>query len=38
MRGALAGSFKKKLGLVIISSKDAGGERIYRLAPTGAPA
>jgi hypothetical protein len=38
MRGALAGSFKKKLGLVITSSKDAGGERIYRLAPTGAPA
>jgi hypothetical protein len=38
MRGALAGSFKKKLGLVITSSKDAGGERIYRLAPAGAPA
>ena len=38
MRGALAGAFKKKLGLVITSSKDAGGERIYRLAPTGAPA
>ena len=38
MRGALAGSFKKKLGLVITSSKDAGGERTYRLAPTGAPA
>jgi len=38
MRGALAGSFKKKLGLVITSSKDAGGERTYRLAPAGAPA
>ncbi len=38
VRGALAGSFKKKLGLVITSSKDAGGERTYRLAPTGAPA
>ena len=38
MRGALAGAFKKKLGLTITSSKDAGGERIYRLAPTGAPA
>jgi hypothetical protein len=37
MRGALAGSFKKKLGLVITSSKDAGGERTYRLAPAGAP-
>jgi hypothetical protein len=38
MRGALAGAFKKKLGLVITSTKDAGGERIYRLAPAGAPA
>ncbi len=38
MRGALAGSFKKKLGLVITSSKDAGGERTYRMVPTGAPA
>jgi hypothetical protein len=38
MRGALAGSFKKKLGLVITSTKDAGGERTYRLAPTGAAA
>jgi hypothetical protein len=38
MRGALAGAFKKKLGLVITSSKDAGGERTYRLAPAGAPA
>ena len=36
MRGALAGAFKKKLGLTIISSKDAGGERTYRLAPAGA--
>ena len=38
MRGALAGALKKKLGLVITSSKDAGGERTYRLAPAGAPA
>jgi len=38
VRGALAGSFKKKLGLVITSSKDVGGERIYRLALAGAPA
>ena len=38
MRGALAGAFKKKLGLTITSSKDAGGERTYRLAPKGAPA
>jgi hypothetical protein len=38
MRGALAGAFKKKLGLVITSTKDAGGERTYRLAPTGAAA
>ena len=38
MRGALAGAFKKKLGLTISSSKDAGGERTYRLAPKGAPA
>ena len=36
MRGALAGAFKKKLGLVITSHKDAGGERTYRLAPAGA--
>ena len=38
MRGALAGAFKKKLGLVITSHKAAGGERTYRLAPAGAPA
>ena len=38
MRGALAGAFKKKLGLTITSSKDAGGERTYRLAPAGAAA
>ena len=30
VRGAFAGAFKKKLGLVITSSKEAGGERIYR--------
>ena len=38
VRGALAGAFKKKLGLVITSHKDAGGERTYRLAPAGAAA
>jgi hypothetical protein len=38
MRGALAGAFKKKLGLTITSSKDAGGERTYRLATEGSPA
>jgi len=32
VRGTFAGAFKKKLGLDITSSKEAGGERIYRLA------
>jgi hypothetical protein len=30
VRGALAGTFKKKLGLTITSEKPADGERIYR--------
>lgn len=30
VRGALAGTFKKKLGLTITSSKEAGATRIYR--------
>ncbi len=32
VRGTFAGAFKKKLGLDITSSKDAGGERVYRIA------
>lgn len=32
VRGTFAGAFKKKLGLDIISSKEAGGERVYRIA------
>ena len=31
IRGAFAGAFKKKLGLVITSSKPDGGERTYRI-------
>ena len=30
-RGTLAGSLKKRLGLTITSSKEAGGQRIYRI-------
>ena len=33
VRGTFAGSFKKKLGLTIESSKDTGGERVYRITP-----
>lgn len=32
VRGTFAGAFKKKLGLEITSSKEAGSERIYRIA------
>lgn len=32
VRGTFAGAFKKKLGLEITSTKDAGGKRIYRVA------
>ena len=32
VRGAFAGAFKKKLGLDINSTKEAGGERVYRIA------
>jgi hypothetical protein len=32
VRGTFAGSFKKKLGLTIDSSKESGGERVYRIA------
>ena len=31
VRGTFAGTFKKKLGLTITSTKDAGSERIYRV-------
>jgi len=34
VRGAFAGTFKKKLGLTITSEKPAGGERIYRCEQT----
>ena len=32
VRGTFAGSFKKKLGLNITSTKEQGGERIYKVA------
>lgn len=32
VRGTFAGAFKKKLGLDITSSKEAGGERVYYIA------
>lgn len=32
VRGTFAGAFKKKLGLIIVSDKAPGGERIYRIA------
>ena len=32
VRGAMAGALKKKLGLDIQSSKDSGGERIYKIS------
>ena len=31
VRGTFAGAFKKKLGLDITSTKDAGGQRVYRI-------
>jgi len=31
VRGTFAGSFKKKLGLDITSTKEQGGERVYRI-------
>ena len=34
VRGTFAGAFKKKLGLTIDSSKDAGGERVYKITAT----
>ena len=32
VRGTFAGSFKKKLGLDITSTKEQGGERVYKVA------
>ncbi len=32
VRGAFAGAFKKKLGLTLVSGKQPGGERVYRVA------
>jgi hypothetical protein len=32
VRGAFAGAFKKKLGLTLVSDKQPGGKRIYRVA------
>ncbi len=32
VRGTFAGAFKKKLGLEITSTKDAGAQRVYRVA------
>ena len=31
VRGTFAGAFKKKLGLTITSTKDAGFDRVYRI-------
>ena len=33
VRGCLAGALKKKLGLLIDSVKETGGERVYRVSP-----
>ena len=33
VRGCLAGTLKKKLGLLIDSVKETGGERVYRVSP-----
>ncbi len=32
VRGTFAGAFKKRLGLTIVSDKQQGGERVYRIA------
>lgn len=34
MRGTLAGTLKKRLGLTITSAKKAGGQRVYRIEST----
>ena len=33
VRGAIAGSLKKKLGLAVITTKEAGRGTVYRIAP-----
>lgn len=33
VRGTLAGTLKKRLGLTITSSKETGGQRVYRIDP-----
>ena len=37
IRGSMAGNFKKKLGLTITSTKDAGGQRVYRTQAAALP-
>lgn len=37
VRGTLAGTLKKRLGLTISSSKEAGGQRVYRIEPSTPP-
>lgn len=32
VRGTFAGAFKKKLGLTLLSDKEKGGDRVYRIA------
>jgi hypothetical protein len=34
VRGTLAGTLKKRLGLAITSAKEAGGQRVYRIEPS----
>ena len=34
VRGTLAGTLKKRLGLTITSTKEAGGQRVYRIEST----
>ena len=38
IRGSFAGCFKKKLGLTLMSEKPEGGERTYRICPSGVSA
>jgi hypothetical protein len=34
VRGTLAGTLKKRLGLTITSAKEVGGQRVYRIEST----
>jgi len=36
VRGTLAGTLKKRLGLTITSAKEVGGQRVYRIESTAA--